>query len=30
MKALSVFNKGDKTSVIVKRGSENLSLELEF
>lgn len=30
MKALSVFKKGDKTIVVVKRGSENLSLELEF
>ena len=30
MKALSVFKKGDKTIVVVKRGNENLSLELEF
>ena len=30
MKALSGFNKGDKTIVGVKRGNENLSLALEF
>ena len=30
MKALSGFNKGDKTIVGVKRGDENLSLALEF
>jgi hypothetical protein len=30
MKALSTFNKGDKTIVGVKRGNENLSLALEF
>ena len=30
MNALSTFKKGDKTIVVVKRGSENLSLPLEF
>jgi Zn-dependent M28 family amino/carboxypeptidase len=30
MNALSTFKKGDKTIVLVKRGSENLSLPLEF
>ncbi len=30
MNALSTFKKGDKTSVLIKRGSENLSLPLEF
>jgi S1-C subfamily serine protease len=30
MKALSTFKKGDKTTVVVKRGTENLSLPLEF
>ena len=30
MKALSTFKKGDKTTVVVKRGNENLSLALEF
>lgn len=30
MNALSTFKKGDKTTVTVKRGSENLSLPLEF
>ena len=30
MKALSTFKKGDKTKVVVKRGNENITKEVEF